>query len=282
MAFEAPYGNLSEAHPEWGTIAILPWDTELFGFAVADYRLDSYPTTTLEEQRWRGAMLDYASKHAVELIMCSVPNEKRPAFALLSAAGFVFFDYTLAVSLSGLQVRKIPAPPIPVRDAQPGDQPEVERIAEQAFRYGRYHADPYIPGDLANRRYRDWVRNAFASADQNNRIFVTGSVDTVHGFMHVRLDGHTAHITIMAVDEPFQRGATAFSLAAGSLRRLRAAGIREIASKISAANLGIMNMTASFGCRYADPQAVFYWHASQTGQLNMPGALDRTGGTAPE
>jgi GNAT superfamily N-acetyltransferase len=46
-----------------------------------------------------------------------------------------------------------------VRSASPSSAEEVARIAGSCFRYSRFHLDPAIPKELADRIKHDWVRS---------------------------------------------------------------------------------------------------------------------------
>ena len=59
----------------------------------------------------------------------------------------MFFDYTHTVTLSRLHTRSYPDLPVPVRAAQPSDQPDVERIAEQTG-----FTDPYYFSEIFKRK----------------------------------------------------------------------------------------------------------------------------------
>ncbi len=269
--FELRYEPLSLEHPEWGSVALLPWDAEILGFGVADYRWGTPEAMARQSAAFREALAHWAAAGGVEAVVCCVPPEDRHTLSMLPSLGFLFFDYTYEITLSRLQATSFPAPRVPVRLAESSDGDEVERIAEQVFRFGRYHADPYIPRHLANARYRKWLRGAFAGRSMASRMYVAGAPGNVRGFFHAELWKASARITIIAVDTPFQRGLTGFSLVAGVLNDLKRAGIQRVSSKISAANLGVLNLAAAFGFRYGDPQAVYYWHPPDAKHLVRPG-----------
>ena len=265
--FESRFKPLTPEHPEWGSVALLPGDAETFGFGVADYQLGSCHDVVSCRPAFREAMAGWAADNEVEVIVCSVAPEDRVSLALLPTVDFTCYDYTYEIVQSRMQRTTFPESRVTVRLAKPDDQAEVERIAEQVFHFGRYHADPHVPRHLANERYRKWMHNSFAGLNDKSRMYLAGNEDTVRGFCHVVLEGDSARITIFAVDEPFQRGITSFGLTAGFLDDLKRRGTRRVTSKISASNLGVLNLAAAFGFRCLAPQAVYYWHAPGAAHL---------------
>lgn len=259
--FETSYQILSAENPKWGTIAILPWDTDIFGFPVAEFKAGDCVAVAEQRTAFEHLLTNWASTHAVELIACSISGDDARWRVLLPQLGFTFVDYALTAMLTKLQAVNLPPTRVPIREASREDQAEVERIAEHAFRAGRYHADPRFPRELADLRYRCWLGNAFASLGPKSHMYLTGEPGNITGFCHINLDGDRAYITILGVDPEFQNGTTPFGLFIGTLAQLKRAGVRHVSSKLSAMNTPIMNLAAFVGARFSQPQAIFHWHA---------------------
>jgi hypothetical protein len=102
-------------------------------------------------------------------------------------------------------------------------------IFAHTFRHGRYHADARFPPDLADRRYRFWVRRACTSTEPADRVYVVGRPGNVRGFFQLRLEGDRAVVGIMGVAESAKGSAAAVDLMTGmqlDLRRSVFAGSR--------------------------------------------------------
>ncbi|MGB8646677.1 MAG: hypothetical protein WCF84_15660 [Anaerolineae bacterium] len=266
--FDSHYQNLSAENPEWGRVATLPWDAEIFGFPVGDYEAGDAAAIARNLDAFRAQFNQWAAANQVEIVHCTVPATNQPWYTLLPALGFAFVDYTLKIYTKSLHTAVIPMNKIPVRLADARDQESVERIAEQAFRAGRYYADPLFPKRLVEIRYRRWLANAFAALGDNSRLYVTGEVGNVTSFFHITREREEAYITIIAV-EPTRHGSTiGVELCAGVLRDLQASGIKRMSSKISALNSGVMNFVNYYGWRFGNPQVAFHWHASDAPHLN--------------
>lgn len=268
--FETSYRPISDEHPEWGLIALLPWDQRIFGFPVADYQLRDSLYTAKSREAFRACLENWAGTNRVELIGCNAPAEDTIGCALLPVVGFAYVDYTLKINQSRLQSWDPPASKLPVRIAQEEDRTSLEAVAQNAFRAGRYHMDPRFPRALSELRYKHWVANALAAAGPGSRLYVTGEIGKVSGFFHVNIEGDEAYITIIAVQFDKQGGRTGHDLAAGSLADLKSRGIRRMSSKVSAMNSSVINLATYLGWRVSDPQVIFHWHAPNAPHLVQP------------
>lgn len=266
--FEATYQNLSEAEPAWGRVAVLPWDTDIFGFAVADYKPGDVGAIFAGRHHFHPRLREWAKDNSVELIGCAVRSSEPRWRTLLPHFGFAYVDATLTYTLPKLQTAKFPRKHVPVRLATLADQEAVERICEIGFRAGRYHADALFPLQLANTRYRKWLANEFASLGESNRIYVAGEVGAPVGFTHVRVNGTEAYITIGGADPAVQSSVLPFAVFIGTLEALRDSGVRRAQSKLSAGNTPMLNLAAYAGSRFSDPETVFHWHAENAPHLN--------------
>ena len=169
-------------------------------------------------------------------------------------------------------------PARPVRLATVDDHPQIEEIAGHTFRHGRYNADPRFPPDLADRRYRHWVRSACTSTSPADRVYVVGEPGNVKGFFQLRLVEDRAEVGIMGVAESAKGTPAALDLMTGMQLDLKALGVRWITAKISAGNTRVINLVAHFGYRFRNAQATFHWHAPDAPHLLPPGSDPRVSG----
>lgn len=259
--FSAAFELLRPDCPEWGTAAVLQWDADIFGFAVADYRIGNAESVKSDPAGFRAALAQWANNNQVELISSSVLASDLEWCAILQEQGFKFVDYTVECVNKRIQSLEVFPTRNPVRLATPLDQSGVERLAEKAFRYGRYHADPRFPRELADLRYSWWVRNAFRMIGPDIPIYVTGESAYIKGFVQATVNGSDAHISIAAVEPTLQGGIIGYDLIGGALLDLKDRGVRRVTTKVSAANTAIMNIVVGFEGRFRPSQAVFHWHA---------------------
>ncbi|HEY6041182.1 MAG TPA: hypothetical protein VIX58_03550 [Anaerolineae bacterium] len=264
--FQTTYQQLSN-ELDWGQVALLPWDSDIFGFPVGEFRMGDASAIANHLDDFRAAYARWAGANQVELAACSIPVDDAPRRAVMSSLNFEYVDTTLEAMNHRVQKTDLPKTHMLVRDATLADKPRVEEIAEHAFRYGRYHADFRFPVELANKRYRVWLNNAFKTLGPTSHIYVVESAGKVNGFFHTNIVGEQGNMTILAID-PAARGArTTMDFTVGCFQKMKDYGLRRIQSKISAANIDIGNILIYFGFHFGHPQALYHWHAPNAPHL---------------
>lgn len=257
---------LDASHPEWGRVFVVPWDTDIFGFPVGVYEPGAPGAIQAELDAVAEGFHAWTSAHRVELVSCSVPADDRAWRMLMPALGFTCVEQTLGLRFR-VQTYSAPPPSRPVRLATVEDHPQIEEIAGHTFHHGRYNADPRFPVELADRRYRHWVRSACTSTSPADRVYVVGGPGNVKGFFQLRLVESRAEVGIMGVTETAKGSPAAFDLMTGMQLDLKALGIQWLTAKISAGNTRVINLVSHFGYRFQNAQATFHWHAVEAPHL---------------
>jgi hypothetical protein len=274
--FEATYLPLDERHLDLGQVAVLDWDAEIFGFRVAEYRPGTLAALISRADQLANEFEQWASRERVELISCRIPSEPAALGALLESMGFRFIEFQLRATLPRLRVEELLPPRITVRCARAADRDGVARIAGSAFMLGRYHADPLFPRAHADRRYRVWVERALAEPTPGTLVEVIGSEGAPLGFLHAEIERGTADIRLAAVDGS-AAGIAGPELFRGALRELASRGASQATARISAGNTAVLNIYASLGFRFHEPELVFHWHApTATHLVPLARALTQT------
>ena len=82
---------------------------------------------------------------------------------LFQREGFCVVDNNVTFEISGVTCKgTIPeSTRIECLDARETDQKDIEKIAEESFIFSRFHLDPLIENQVANRIKREWVGNFF-------------------------------------------------------------------------------------------------------------------------
>jgi hypothetical protein len=264
--FEANYFPIQEDLAELGQIAMLPWDTDIFGFPVADYRPGALGELADATGRLATRLERWANQESVELVGCRIPSEPAALGSFLESAGFRFVEFQLRATLPRLRVEELAPPRITVRPARDADREAVVQIAGSAFLLGRYHADPQFPRPLADRRYRVWIERALAEPTPGTLVEVVGQEGAARGFLHAELEKAAADIRLAAVDRE-AAGIAGPELYRGALRELASRGATQATARISAANTAVLNIYASLGFRFHEPELVFHWHAPMAKHL---------------
>jgi hypothetical protein len=95
----------------------------------------------------------------------------------------------------------------------------------------------------------------------------------VKGFFQLRLNKDRAEVGIIAVAKALQGSPAGPELVIGTQLALKAGGVRWITSKVSAANLGLLNLVTHLGYRLRQPEAVFHWHSPNARHLLPRGSI---------
>jgi len=265
--FAAAYQPLAGTHSEWAKIACLPWDEAIFGFPVADLRLESGPQEDSPSVVLRKALDAFCDRTRAELVSAHAGGADTATQMILTAAGFFPVELSLVARIQPLKPQAHPKHRFSMRPAEPEDHEVILRIAESGFKFGRYHGDPCFPRNLANRRYRQWLRNALDARNDNDHILVLGPSNAVSGFMHVVVCKGLADLRLGAVDPDNEIGFAGYALYAEALQAVYSMGARGAVAKIAAANTGVMNVCASLGFRFSSPETVMHWHATNAPHL---------------
>src|ERR1035438_2455717 len=266
--FAVRHDELCVGEPQMGSVGLLPWDERIFGFPVGEYRCGDCSRVAAHAGMMRDALDRWARGHQVEICVTSVPAARCDWMALLPGLGFHFVDFTLCMTLTGLQVSRLPESRVTLRPAQLADAPAAAAIAGRAFQFGRYYADARFPKALAGRRFHQWIENAIVGADERSVVFVMSDQGCVNGFAHVTIDNAVANLALPAIDVHLQKTLLGFELYLATLRTLQRLGVKQVTGKISCANTGVANICAMLGFRFSGPEAVFHWHSPAARHLN--------------
>jgi GNAT superfamily N-acetyltransferase len=257
-AFEALAEPLRAGDTPLGDVRLLPWDADTFGFPVADLRLAPSELPAASGAVLARTLEDWSRREGVELVGCRVPPADAPSIRRLQDAGFRFVELQLRATRVHLSAAQLERPRLTLRQAAAGDRDRLADIAYRAFHFGRYHADPGFPRDLASRRYRHWIERALSDPSPETRVGVVGPPGAPAGFVHTELEKELGDIRLFASD-PDAALLAGPALLLGALLDLAQRGATRVTAQISAANAAALNLYASLRFQFHDPEAVFHW-----------------------
>ena len=112
----------------------------------------------------QGAALgDYVSQHICEqkqaFYFTKIDTAQIEQVRTLSRTGLFVVDVNVTFQLDRVPVLSPPPFPVVVREVRDEDAEAVLAIAGSAFRYSRFHLDPLVADELANRIKREWIAN---------------------------------------------------------------------------------------------------------------------------
>lgn len=250
---------------------MLPWDTEVFGFPVADWRPGDALTVARARDAVGEAIRHWAESKRAQVISARFPSADAVGRLVLSLLGFEFIDCSVAVEISDLQRAALPQGRYLVRPVQLEDHGGIVRIAEEAFQLDRYHADARFPRTLPERRHRLWMQDLLGSPATAAQTWTVGAPGQPEGLITAVFAPGQAEIQLAAVDVRRHGRGLGWSLFAGALRALKErGGVGRCISKQYASNTPMMNVFARVGFRFVDAQALFHWHSPGATGLRAP------------
>ena len=144
-----------------------------------------------------------------------------------------------------------------VRFARPEDKEKVQRIAHESFQYSRFHLDPAISMQLANRIKAIWAGNYF-SGDRGDAMVIVEIGGHVAGFLQLLFVKSALVIDLIAVDSEHRRKNIARSMIAFAEKKL--SRFDKIIVGTQAANLPSIRLYEKIGFRIDNCQHSFHYH----------------------
>ena len=238
-------------------VALVPWDSEIMGFPVA--QIERIAIAGDGDGRLGVARLqDWLRRNHIGLASCRLPGTQLRESMLLERVGFRFVEMIYQPALSPIPEQGAADPRLAVDVARADDLEAIEDIAGSAFVTSRFLLDWRLDEAASHRRYRRWIRNAFA--DGHQQLLRAKVDDALIGFFIVEeRPDRTAYWHLTAV-APAQHGkGMGTRLWKAILARQHAAGVRRIETTISAHNAAVVNLYARLGFRFDAPRMTLHW-----------------------
>ena len=149
-----------------------------------------------------------------------------------------------------------------IRDYDPSRDSAIAQIGEDCFVYSRFHLDPRVSNDLANRIKREWVENSMAG-NRGDRLLVAEQDGQAVGFLielHTSQNGkRTTIIDLVGVDRHHQGRGIGRAMMEHVVRRSSgSADLLRVGTQV--ANVPSLRLYESTGFRTADTQYVLHAH----------------------
>jgi ribosomal protein S18 acetylase RimI-like enzyme len=216
------------------------WLSEVLGFAV--YATDAAGGVPGDE----GRSLTYAKVDVADT----------EAVARLIAQGFGVVDVNLTFAHRGSPTA---APPgVVVEPAKPEHAEALVDIAGRCFRFSRFHLDPLLPDELADRIKREWVRS-YAEGRRGVELLAALGGGRPLGFLAVLESRGARVIDLVGVAPEAQGRGTGRALVSAFVERHAAAG-RELRVGTQAANVPSIRLYESLGFSLVAAAYVLHLH----------------------
>ena len=214
----------------------------------------------------------------------SVPGAEEAALALrvaLPANAFLFTkisandrvrlelcEHTLGFTLADTSVtleRRVDAHAVPpdtrVRAATGYDADAVAEIAANSFAVSRFHTDPKIPAELANRVKAQWARNFF-SRQRGDLMFVALSEGQPSGFCQLLHREDAMIIDLIAVGAAARRQGLASDMIAAAHVAARERHCQWLRVGTQLINTASLRCYEGLGFRVSAAHHVFHCHTN--------------------
>ncbi|MHC5000071.1 MAG: GNAT family N-acetyltransferase [Planctomycetota bacterium] len=245
-------------------IAVIPWDTETFGFGVSMLNPLCDEICTDKFTSLKNALEVYSDRKQVDMITASIPAMQVEMSSLLQKAGFRLIDTALSVRYDNLgDLAENNAKRLSLAPVVPSEMEFLIEMAGISFYHGRYHMDPCLPNTLANKRYIDWL-NRCLSPDNPQQILAAKIGDTLCGFSVVGCKDSEGYLHLNAIDAKWQGKKLGSEVILQSLRYLYNLGAKSVETKISASNLRAINMHARLNGRFISVDRLMHWHRQES------------------
>lgn len=239
------------------TCSVVPWDTESFGFTVAQIDVLDVGDGT-EAEALLGDFRGWCADAGVRLASCRLDHLQLRESMAIEEAGFRFVEMVYRPRLDLRDASPAPVRVIEVQPAAPSDLDAITAIAYSAFATGRYLLDWRVDPVLGKSRYAAWVRRG---VDRPGHTVLKVVIDgEIAGFFLVesRPDGSVYwHLTALAPS--WQGRGIGLPLWQSMVLRHRQAGMTSIETVISGHNLAALNLYARAGFSFPSAQMTFHW-----------------------
>jgi L-amino acid N-acyltransferase YncA len=210
-----------------------PWDTAAFGMPT--WELTEYSAAALQQAA------QTTGHHTIKVDPLA---DKR----MLQEHGFYYCDTLIEPYCGASRLR--PALHADAAIAGEPDAAQALAICHGAFAHGRFHRDFNLSKDAADLRYDNWLKQLL-DKKQVYGLYWQGALAGFVGY-----DGNS--LLLHAVAEAYRsKGCSKFWWSA-ACEELLAAGNSEVKSSISAGNLAVLNLYASLGFSFRNPQDIYH------------------------
>ena len=238
------------------------WLSEIFGYPV--FRVE--PGDERAAVPLGDVVRNHESRHSSAMYYAKIDADRIETVRELSRAGFYVVDVnvTFGVPAADVAGRGRPADSgrHVIREIAREHHEAVLRIAATCFKYSRFHLDPLIRVDVANRIKHDWILN-YIKKQRGERLWVALSNDQAAGFLAVFASDaggrRVRTIDLIGVDSAFQGRGFGASLVAFFIDRYaEVCDYLQVGTQV--ANLPSMKLYQKFGFAIVRAQYVLHKH----------------------
>ena len=194
-------------------------------------------------------------------IYTKAPTNELELINALEDAGFRLVESNLQLEKSIKPMSELIKPNC-VRFAVPEDEVAVRSVSEHAFVYSRFHLDPSISNNLADKVKAAWADNYFAG-QRGDAMVVAEDQGRVSGFLQLLFQGDVLIIDLIAVDPARRKMGLARDMICFALHNFSEFRLLRVGTQV--ANVSSMRLYEKLGFRIVKSQYVLHRHFCSDG-----------------
>lgn len=192
------------------------------------------------------------------LIFSRIPTNSMNIIHCLEKANFKLIDTSTQFEFSNKKLSDIEQNNVlEICYAENSYKQELENIAKDNFQYSRFHLDPLIDDDIANKIKQNWVKSYFFGKRGDKMLLALLNKRPV-GFLQLIVKEKELIIDLICVDKKAQGRGVASSLIKFAGADMKPATIK-VGTQIS--NLASINLYQKLGFILAKSDYIFHYHS---------------------
>jgi hypothetical protein len=236
-------------------------------YQIRDFESECFQNTTLEIMNWKTShfttlfneFVQEQSLKQKDFLYMRLPAQDIFSIQSACSAGFYFVEgsiepYLLLKNWKPNDFRQYIRP---IKHADDSTIGYVEEIAKSAFRGLRFNIDPNIGNELADKRYLQWLRNAYYEGQDVNVLLKD---EEVLGFSLLHhINGDETIWKLGAVSPRTKICGAGLILYASTLAYCQSRGVKTVIGGISMANVPALNVHSYLGFNFRNPTVVLHY-----------------------
>lgn len=242
------------------------WDSDVFGVSVGNItKLELCEGANLQHEfdlfnRW-------VDENEYAVISCRLAHDKLLESSILERNNFRFIEMVLHPTIKNLQDVDIYEHGIVVSGVEESEVSLIGAISERTFSFERYHLDPFIESDLADKRYRKWAENSYN--DEIQHLLKATLNGEIVGFFVVEYKDDLVYWHLTAVSPEKQGQGLGYRVWMAMIEYHKLGGYHRILTTISARNAPVLNLYSKLNFRFLPPEMTFHWTRNTAYQKNI-------------
>ena len=221
-----------------------PWDSRAFGFKTNEI-LEIKSDKIKDTQNLLFVFEEKSIEEKIKLSYIRVNANDYEIKKTLSENNFLFIENTYDICHKNLirtDFIDVSKKFLNIYIPEEKDYLQIMDIANTSFKYGRFHEDYNLCGSIADDRYKNWILDL---KKQKKQFFVYKKKDIIISFIAYDIVEDKANLILGGSRigyEPYS-----FLFWASFLEKIKGLGVKQVRTRISAANIGIINIYVKLG-----------------------------------